>query len=49
LGDHLQSVQFTPLSMADTGFYVLSEKAARYAKPLPADPDTGAGASPKRL
>jgi CubicO group peptidase (beta-lactamase class C family) len=27
--------------MTDTGFSVSVEKAARYAKPLPADPDTG--------
>jgi CubicO group peptidase (beta-lactamase class C family) len=41
LGDHLQAVLFKPLGMTDTGFHVPPEKAARYAKPLPADPDTG--------
>ncbi len=27
--------------MTDTGFSIPADKAARYAKPLPADPDTG--------
>ena len=45
LGDHLREVLFTPLGMTDTGFYVPPEKVARYAKPLPADPDTGAAQS----
>jgi len=45
LGDHLQEVLFMPLGMTDTAFYVPSEKATRYAKPLPADPDTGAAQS----
>jgi CubicO group peptidase (beta-lactamase class C family) len=41
LGQYLQANLFAPLGMADTGFAISSEKAARYAKPLPADPDTG--------
>ena len=41
LGQYLQGNLFAPLGMADTGFFVSPEKAARYAKPLPADPDTG--------
>ena len=41
LGQYLQANLFTPLGMTDTGFSVSPDKAARYAKPLPADPDTG--------
>lgn len=41
LGDYLKTNLFTPLGMSDTGFYVPPEKASRYAKPLPADPDSG--------
>jgi CubicO group peptidase (beta-lactamase class C family) len=41
LGQYLQANLFAPLGMTDTGFAISSEKAARYAKPLPADPDTG--------
>jgi CubicO group peptidase (beta-lactamase class C family) len=41
LGQYLQANLFTPLGMKDTGFSVSADKAARYAKPLPADPDTG--------
>jgi CubicO group peptidase (beta-lactamase class C family) len=41
LGQYLQANVFTPLGMTDTGFSISPEKAARYAKPLPADPDTG--------
>jgi CubicO group peptidase (beta-lactamase class C family) len=41
LGQYLQASLFTPLGMTDTGFSISPEKAARYAKPLPADPDTG--------
>ena len=41
LGQYLQANLFTPLGMKDTGFAVSADKAARYAKPLPADPDTG--------
>lgn len=41
LGEFLQERLFTPLGMADTGFVVPAAKAARIARPLPADPDTG--------
>src|SRR6202795_4863667 len=41
LGQYLQANLFAPLGMTDTGFAISPEKAARYAKPLPADPDTG--------
>jgi CubicO group peptidase (beta-lactamase class C family) len=41
LGQYLQANLFVPLGMTDTGFAVSADKASRYAKPLPADPDTG--------
>jgi len=41
LGKYLQTNLFTPLGMTDTGFSISPEKAARYAKPLEIDPDTG--------
>jgi len=41
LGQYLQAHLFTPLGMADTGFSISADKASRYAKPLPVDPDTG--------
>src|SRR6266481_8269124 len=41
LGQYLQANLFTPLGMTDTGFSIPADKAARYARPLPADPDTG--------
>jgi CubicO group peptidase (beta-lactamase class C family) len=41
LGQYLQANLFTPLGMTDTGFSIPPDKAARYAKPLPVDPDTG--------
>jgi CubicO group peptidase (beta-lactamase class C family) len=41
LGQYLQANLFKPLGMTDTGFSISADKAARYAKPLPADPDTG--------
>ena len=41
LGQYLQANLFAPLGMTDTGFSISAEKAARYARPLPADPDTG--------
>jgi CubicO group peptidase (beta-lactamase class C family) len=41
LGQYLQANLFAPLGMTDTGFSVSGEKATRYAKPLPNDPDTG--------
>jgi CubicO group peptidase (beta-lactamase class C family) len=41
LGQYLQANLFTPLGMSDTGFSISPDKAARYARPLPADPDSG--------
>ena len=41
LGEFLQERLFGPLGMVDTGFVVPASKAARIAKPLPVDPDTG--------
>jgi CubicO group peptidase (beta-lactamase class C family) len=41
LGEYLQANLFMPLGMTDTGFSISLDKAVRYAKPLPADPDTG--------
>jgi CubicO group peptidase (beta-lactamase class C family) len=41
LGQYLQANLFAPLGMTDTVFSVAADKAARYAKPLPLDPDTG--------
>ena len=41
LAQYLQANLFKPLGMTDTGFSVSPDKAARYAKPLPLDPDTG--------
>src|SRR5580698_8282885 len=41
LGQYLKAKLFTPLGMTDTGFSISPDKAARYAKPLPTDPDTG--------
>jgi CubicO group peptidase (beta-lactamase class C family) len=41
LGRYLQAKLFGPLGMVDTGFSITADKAARYAKPLPTDPDTG--------
>jgi len=41
LGQYLQANLFAPLGMTDTGFAISPDKAARYAKPLPLDPDTG--------
>ncbi len=41
LGEFLQERLFGPLGMIDTGFVVPASKAARIAKPLPIDPDTG--------
>jgi CubicO group peptidase (beta-lactamase class C family) len=41
LGQYLQANLFAPLGMTDTGFSISAEKAARYARPLPSDPDTG--------
>ncbi len=41
LGQYLQANLFKPLGMTDTGFSISPDQAARYAKPLPVDPDTG--------
>src|ERR1700761_5937207 len=41
LGAYLQANLFAPLGMTDTGFSISPDKAARYARPLPVDPDTG--------
>ncbi len=41
LGQYLQANMFAPLGMTDTGFSISADKASRYARPLPADPDTG--------
>src|SRR6202012_305177 len=41
LGQYLKANLFTPLGMTDTGFSLSADQAARYPKPLPADPDTG--------
>src|SRR3984893_2062480 len=41
LGQYLQANLFAPLGMTDTGFSIPADKSARYAKPLPTDPDTG--------
>jgi CubicO group peptidase (beta-lactamase class C family) len=41
LGGFLEQRLFRPLGMADTGFVVPNAKRARYATPLPTDPDTG--------
>jgi CubicO group peptidase (beta-lactamase class C family) len=41
LGQYLQANLFAPLGMTDTGFSISPDKAARYAKPLAIDPDTG--------
>jgi CubicO group peptidase (beta-lactamase class C family) len=41
LGQYLKANLFAPLGMADTGFSIPPDKAARYAKPLATDPDTG--------
>ena len=41
LGQYLEERLFKPLGMVDTGFAIPPEKAARYAKALPTDPETG--------
>jgi CubicO group peptidase (beta-lactamase class C family) len=41
LGAYVQERLFKPLGMVDSGFNIPPGKAARYAKALPADPDTG--------
>ena len=46
LGAYLEQAVWKPLGMVDTGFQIPSDKAARYAKALPTDPETG---KPQRL
>ena len=52
LGQYFEENIFKPLGMTDTAFFIPPEKAARYAKALPNDPETGwpqighAGADP---
>jgi CubicO group peptidase (beta-lactamase class C family) len=41
LGQYLEANLFKPLGMKDTGFAISPDKADRYAKPLPSDPDSG--------
>jgi CubicO group peptidase (beta-lactamase class C family) len=41
LGQYMAEHIWKPLGMVDTGFVVPADKADRYAKPLPNDPDTG--------
>jgi CubicO group peptidase (beta-lactamase class C family) len=41
LAQYLKANLFTPLGMTDTSFLISPDQAARYAKPLPVDPDTG--------
>jgi CubicO group peptidase (beta-lactamase class C family) len=41
LGQYLRENVLEPLGMPDTGFLVPAEKAGRYARPLPVDPETG--------
>ena len=41
LGAYLRERLWQPLGMVDTSFVIPAEKAARYAKALPNDPDTG--------
>jgi CubicO group peptidase (beta-lactamase class C family) len=41
LGKYFDENILKPLGMTDTSFFIPPEKAARYARALPADPDTG--------
>jgi len=41
LGHYFENNITKPLGMTDTGFFIPPEKADRYAKVLPTDPDTG--------
>jgi|KBSSwiStaDraftv2_1062776.scaffolds.fasta_scaffold82090_3 CubicO group peptidase (beta-lactamase class C family) len=45
LGDFLQARLFAPLGMVDSQFVVPAAKAARIAKPLPRDPESGVAPS----
>ena len=40
LGKYFEENITKPLGMTDTAFFIPPEKAARYAKALPTDPDT---------
>ena len=39
LGKYFEDNITKPLGMTDTGFFIPADKAARYAKALPVDPD----------
>jgi CubicO group peptidase (beta-lactamase class C family) len=41
LSQYLEANLFKPLGMTDTLFSISGDRTARYAKPLPVDPDTG--------
>ncbi|MGH6710219.1 MAG: serine hydrolase domain-containing protein [Bradyrhizobium sp.] len=41
LSQYLEANLFKPLGMTDTVFSISGDRIARYAKPLPTDPDTG--------
>jgi CubicO group peptidase (beta-lactamase class C family) len=41
LGKYFEENVWKPLGMTDTAFFIPAEKAGRYAKTLPTDPDTG--------
>lgn len=41
ISKYFEESVWKPLGMTDTAFFIPPEKAARYAKTLPADPDTG--------
>lgn len=41
LSKYFEANIFKPLGMTDTAFFIPADKAARYAKALPNDPDTG--------
>ena len=45
LSEYFEQNITKPLGMTDTAFYIPPEKAARYAKALPKDPDTGVAQS----
>jgi CubicO group peptidase (beta-lactamase class C family) len=45
LGRYFEENVWKPLGMIDTGFSIGPDRAARYAKPLSADPDTGSAQS----
>jgi CubicO group peptidase (beta-lactamase class C family) len=45
LSEYFEQNITKPLGMTDTAFYIPPEKAARYAKAIPKDPDTGVAQS----